>query len=761
MKSLPEQLRSEIHMALELLEASITKFFNVKTSAAYEFLKENNDRKQVFKRLSSLSKDERLSLARIFSCKMELINRIENSYRHYRISTKEKTVIKKPPYATIFVFTAHPTEARSSATLFYFERLEALFRKRFLKEVTDPDFKDEIDNLLAHILRNRLSKTNSPSVKDEAKLLCQVVLNQSILESQARFMSEGKSVLFRTWVGGDKDGHPYVNEKTLKDTFTISREYILKFIINKLQDEDTYWAMDKRKSGQKFSNRIRNAIKELSKLKIISKDDGDKVLRLKKVITKLIEDVKKENESISRNLEYISNIIWLYPALVLQVELREDAGLVKEALDKKNGTIRKMLEYIKEVSGKYNPKWYARGFVLSMTESTEDFLSGIALVKDVFNKKYPIPVVPLFETKKALLEGTEILEKAFKSDTSILNQHRKDWEGRFEIMLGYSDSSKESGVLASRTLIANVLTNYEKFFKSHDLTPVFFHGAGGSIERGGGSISDQTSWWPKSALNIYKSTIQGEMITRNFSDPLIMESMTHKIFSNFEKRVVNKDSKKDFGFIKEFSLNVAQKYEDLVSNKEFINLVVKATPYSYLDELKIGSRPSSRNKLKDEFKLRAIPWVLCFTQTRILLPTWWGVGSSFTELSSDEKLKLLEIYRRSPFLQTFVNVLGFTLKKVRISIFMTYLKELLNEEEFKYWSKEFNDELERTNEFFSFLTGQDNYLWFRPWLEESIDLRSPKIDPLNFLQIHALKNKEFDLLRESVTGVACGMLTTG
>lgn len=761
MNSLPEQLTNEISTTLEILEDNIELFFNKKIVDSYHFLKENSDGATAIKKISKLTKDERLSLARIFSCKMELINRIENSYRHYRISSKERAPIKKLPYATIFVFTAHPTEARSSATIFYFEKFEELFRARFLNQISNHDFRAEVNSLLAHILRNRLSKTDSPTVKDEVKLLCQIVLSQNILNSQAKFMSEGKSLFFRTWVGGDKDGHPHVNEKTLKDTFSISRGYILDFIFKHLEEENQFWLMDKRKSGQRISDHINFIIKELKKLKILTKNDGDRVIKVKELISKLEKDIKKENVQVSRHVEHVLNIIWLYPALVLQVELREDAALVKEALLSGKGTIKKMLEYVKEVSGKYNPKWYARGFVLSMTETSEDLLCGIDLVRQVFNNKYPIPVVPLFETKKALLEGTQILKEAFDKDKFILKHHKNVVEGRFEIMLGYSDSSKESGVLASRTLIANVLTNYEKFFKAHGLTPVFFHGAGGSVERGGGSISDQTSWWPKSALNIYKSTVQGEMITRNFSDSLIMESMTHKILENFEKRVTHKDSKKDFDFIKSFSLSVANKYQELVKNEDFIKLVIKGTPYSYLDELKIGSRPSSRNKNKNEFKLRAIPWVLCFTQTRVLLPTWWGIGQSFHDLSSEEKLQLLKIYRRSPFLQTFVNVLGFTLKKVRLGVFMSYLEELLPEDDFIKWKEIFISELERTIEFFKFLTGEENFIWFRPWLEESIDLRSPKIDPLNFLQIYALKNKEVELLRETVTGVACGMLTTG
>src|SRR5690606_5052333 len=102
--------------------------------------------------------------------------------------------------------------------------------------------------------------------------------------------------------------------------------------------------------------------------------------------------------------------------------------------------------------------------------------------------------------------------------------HQKVWSGRFETMVGYSDSSKESGVFPSRWMIRRALVAIDEFLQRQNLTPVFFHGSGGSVERGGGSIKEQTQWWPKSAVEIFKATTQGEMVARNFSSPLILRS---------------------------------------------------------------------------------------------------------------------------------------------------------------------------------------------------------------------------------------------
>ena len=145
-----------------------------------------------------------------------------------------------------------------------------------------------------------------------------------------------------------------------------------------------------------------------------------------------------------------------------------------------------------------------------------------------------------------------------------------------------------------------------------------------------------------------------------------------------------------------------------------------------------------------------------------MFPSWWGVGSYWKTLNAEEKKNLKRAFRESTLFSSYVKLLGFTLQKVEMNIFYLYLEAShLPEAEKKKYADKFLKELTLCKRFFKELSGNNNYLWYRPWLKTSIQLRSPLIDPLNVLQLIALKEKDLLLLRETVTGVASGMLTTG
>ena len=315
-------------------------------------------------------------------------------------------------------------------------------------------------------------------------------------------------------------------------------------------------------------------------------------------------------------------------------------------------------------------------------------------------------------------------------------------------MLGYSDSSQESGVFPSRYLISKSMKEIDRYLIKKKLVPVFFHGSGGSVARGGGSIKEQISWWPKSAINVFKATIQGEMVARSFASK-------HILFGNIEKitlqsqmtKTEGKDKKVD-KFLKLFSEKIQKKYQDLIGDDNFLKIVEKASPYSYLDQLKIGSRPTKRKTSLKVGGLRAIPWILCWTQTRVLLPTWWGVGFAWTSMSDKEKRELKKIYKNNNLFKSYVKALGFSLAKVDLSVWRVYLDnsdldEEIIDQHYQMLVKEFKSVLQFMKE----ITGQKNLIWYRPWLAQSIYLRSPMVHPLNLLQLVALKTKNEFLLR--------------
>jgi phosphoenolpyruvate carboxylase len=200
-------------------------------------------------------------------------------------------------------------------------------------------------------------------------------------------------------------------------------------------------------------------------------------------------------------------------------------------------------------------------------------------------------------------------------------------------------------------------------------------------------------------------------------------------------------------------------YERKVTNPDFLDLIKRATLYPYLHELKIGSRPSKRKSFSGVQDLRAIPWVLCWTQNRALFLNWWGLGSAWDQLSAQEKNEIKRLYHSNDsFINVFLKQLAFSLAKVELSVWSLQLKILANDEkEFEEWDTEFC----KTLKAFLEITDETNLLWFRPWLGESIYLRSALIYPLNLIQIIAIQRKDKKLLRATVTGIASGMLTTG
>lgn len=195
----------------------------------------------------------------------------------------------------------------------------------------------------------------------------------------------------------------------------------------------------------------------------------------------------------------------------------------------------------------------------------------------------------------------------------MLNLCRREWHSRFEVMLGYSDSAKENGSLQSRVLIEKSLLLLDTLLRKQKLSPIFFHGSGGSVARGGGSVEEQVAWWPDSARQHYKATLQGEMIYRSLASAEIFKSQIQKMKQSPREKSLhqNKQSPEFLKLKESFSQRSGFYYRELITDPSFLEIIKKSTPYGYLDELRIGSRPSQRTSLFSVKNLRAIPWVLC------------------------------------------------------------------------------------------------------------------------------------------------------
>lgn len=713
--------------------------------------------------LKSRSAEEQLAVAHSFALMLELINCCENAYRTFRLRENPDAPAECGARSIVYVLTAHPTEARAPECVEVFRRIQ----DRLLEALERGYHRIELNllPLLKLAWKIPMAKQDQPTVRDEANHLYMTVLHPDRLKALLQGHLDGTPVFLRSWVGGDKDGHPGVDHTSLVESLNLSRVHILFAIEERFHSiEDNLTLLLASASRDKASGLLEKMAEiraQTRNLREILPGDGERVRKFRRQIEELRGTYDKLMGSPTRNSAELAQLLHIFPAFVVPLELREGADLIRQAETEEDLAIVQMLRTIGEISRGGDPKWYVRGLIISMVSESADLVAAGKLLKRTLGE-ISLPVIPLLEKEQALREATDIIGGAL--DHPIFKGVVEGaWRGHFEVMLGYSDSAKEIGALPSRVLISQAMEEVDGYFLSRGITPVFFHGAGGSVARGGGSIYEQISWWPASSLKIYKVTIQGEMVQRGFASAEIVESQLKKI-GKISKAILSGrvGENADRGPVEDFAEVVKRKYKEQFTSAQFLDVIQRATPYSYLSELKLGSRPAKR---KGEFSLdtiRAIPWVLCWTQTRVLFPTWWGVGSAWEELSDRQQFEIKVAFEKDKLFGSFVKMLGFTLAKVELPVwdFLLYHSSLdpkIQQET----SEAFHREHVKALKFMEEVTGESKLLWFRPWLGQSIRLRSSMIHVLNLTQQIAVEQKDQRLLRESVTGIACGMLTTG
>ena len=732
-----------------------------------------NQLQKTYEELKDLDRDGRRGLATAYTLMLELMNACENAYRSHRLGARHRIVVNEgeQPSAIIYVLTAHPTEARAPQNIAIFHQIQTALT-RILNELptenafTMSDARErEILHLLEIAWRAPIVRERSPKVKDEAEHIYSTALREDVIYELLEMGDSGVPFYLRSWVGGDKDGHPGVDEKVMLESLTLSRRKILNLCLHQVREiRETLALMSSSTLQKKAQTKLTMVDKELRTLKRLLPSDAKKLERARRAVTGLEEQYVASFGAVHPALTRLKQLFHVFPGLVVPLELRESSDVLHSD-DKGKLAIDRMLAAIAKLAKGSDPRWYARGFIISMTRAIEDIQAAASKQKRAFGE-LKLPIVPLFEEAGSLARSETIVDEMLQVP-EIRKAASERWGGLVELMVGYSDSSKEAGVLASRLAIAKTLPKLEKTCKRAMLTPIFFHGSGGSVDRGGGSIEDQTAWWPRSALRRYKVTVQGEMVERSLASPEIARRQIENIVGSAVKGLTKPVAFSESPALESFAAKISKAYRTQVGSVAFLELVEKATPYTYLSHLKIGSRPVKRAaQLAAQLGvsgLRAIPWILCWTQTRVLFPTWWGVGQAWTEMSLDEKKEIRQALLDEPVFASYVKALGFTLAKVELPIWRLYLETApgLKPERKKEAYVEFASEYDRALAFFKYVTGHEDLLWFRPWLGESIRLRSPMIHPLNLLQILSERDNDVHLLRVSVTGVSSGMMTTG
>jgi phosphoenolpyruvate carboxylase len=386
-----------------------------------------------------------------------------------------------------------------------------------------------------------------------------------------------------------------------------------------------------------------------------------------------------------------------------------------------------------------------------MTNTLSDLLEIQFFCKEVGIEN--LPIVPLFETIQDLRACTDILEQAFTHPD--YRAYLQKCNQQQQVMLGYSDSSKDGGILTSGWELYQAQCRLADLGGRHNISITLFHGRGGAIGRGGGPIYEAILGQPPGTVNGHiRITEQGEMLSFKYGLPEIairnMELVVAGVVQLsipddklFASHVHPRAHESWIETMEHLSARAHAHYRRLIyDNPAFLHFFEQATPILELGWLNIGSRPARRTKGRGIEELRAIPWVFAWMQSRYVLPSWYGVGSALEEYLGEhpDRLALLQhMYRRWPFLRAFLDNMQMTLSKADMHIAEHYAELVDDEALRKCMAQNIREEYERTQRMVLSIVGGTALLDNTPVLQQSIRRRNPYVDPLSYFQVALLR----------------------
>ncbi|MCM3652556.1 phosphoenolpyruvate carboxylase [Metabacillus litoralis] len=463
--------------------------------------------------------------------------------------------------------------------------------------------------------------------------------------------------------------------------------------------------------------------------------------------------------------------------------------LLNEDYSKETQEMIKVFTMIKEAHETFGKKSILV-YLVSMTQSASDLLEVLVLAKEAGiyrlhadgTVESHLNVAPLLETVDDLIAGPNIMETLFNLD--VYRNHLKIHGDSQEIMLGYSDGSKDGGTLTANWKLYKAQLEIHDMAKRHNIGLKFFHGRGGSLGRGGGPLNRSILSQPRETLGDgVKITEQGEVLSSRYLLEDIAYRSLEQATSTLIEASVNLSEESEQQHLREKAWEEAmeeisdislKKYQSLVfEDPDFLTYFTEATPLNEVGELNIGSRPSKRKNRNRFEDLRAIPWVFAWTQSRQLIPAWYAAGSGLESFASkgEENLKLLQrMYEEWPFFRSTIDNLQMALMKADITTAKEYTSLVHDKEIADRIFGNIVEEYETTKAVLLKISDDEELLDHSPNIKESVHRRNPYVDPLNFLQVELIKElreqeePNEELLTEvllTISGIAAGLRNTG
>jgi phosphoenolpyruvate carboxylase len=645
------------------------------------------------------------------------------------------------------VLTAHPTEAKRITVIEIHRELYLLLVQKentSLSKVEQVVIRENIINLLERWWRTGEIYLEKPDIKDERantvhylSKVFPVVLKNADNQLKSSWITLGLNanniknpdlfpkISFGSWVGGDRDGHPFVSAVITKETLLLHRKTALALVREELV------TLVKKLSISAITNPVpfelseaidqkARVLGELGKIAIernhyepwrqfvnlmigqfdntISENFADSGTYYKsskdlEKDLKLLRDVLVKNglKSIADDVLFsVERSVKTFGFHLVKLDIRQNSSFHDKAItqilkvngekefDFENWDEEKRVHYLNQLLQNSSPitdvtisygaeadavldcyrvvrqhinQYGTDGigsFIVSMTRNLSDLLVVYLLMRETQLLNTGIRVVPLLETIEDLSNGPQIVDAFLKHPIS--KSRKNKIANKQEVMLGYSDSNKDGGTIASKWNLYKAEIALSDIGRQHNTEIYFFHGTGGTISRGGGKYHRFLESMPENTVSgTFKVTIQGESVAQLFGNPMTATYNLNALTSGTARHVMqNKDKAEMPAYPIEALEFLTQKsfahYRDLIETPGFIHFYSKATCIDVLEKSKIGSRPARRTGTRTLKDLRAIPWVFSWNLSRISLTGWYGLGEALKTLKEEkpEKYELLK-----------------------------------------------------------------------------------------------------------------------
>ncbi|MFN8390024.1 MAG: phosphoenolpyruvate carboxylase [Bdellovibrionota bacterium] len=778
----------------------------------------------------------------------------------------------------LLTLTAHPTECQRQTVLRKLERISQEVAELDRPGILPAEQSENTENILREITalwQSDMVRAARPTVQDEVKNTL-FYFDQVLFELLPALYAEIRASLskhypgdvfelppflrFGSWVGGDRDGNPFVTPSTTRETFRLQKEKVIRHYLKTLDQlfdslscstqqipisaELKAWL----EAGRNESNEQRfvqfpfepyrialflihdrlkavldsartpgaysSAAQLSADLKVLAQslreNNGERLaVQVDSLLTQIrifgfhlvpldirqhrdrhrsaLSEILLQLEVIDGDFESLSE---QEKQRILTQELQTPRPFLGPGLVWSQPTAEtiELFQMISEIQRELGEE-AVDTFIVSMTSGASDILA-VALFGKAFRLfqfakghlvRAALNIVPLFETITDLQAAPRIMDELF---SNTLYREALTLRGDIqEIMLGYSDSNKDGGYFPSHWELYKSQQQLVQTANRYGIRLRFFHGRGGTTGRGGGPTNRAIRALPAGTVQgQFKGTEQGETRYLRFSNRAIAHNYLCGVFhavtvaSIAHSQSDSPPHERWHSAMDRIAKSAYSHYRQLVTHPQFVKFFTEVTPIDELSNLHMGSRPTKRKATTGIEDLRAIPWVFSWNLCRAVLPAWFGVGASITDFlasENDGESLLREMYRDWPFFQTVIDNCEMAFFKADIHIFEHYCGLVRDPSIREELRGIIVGEFDKTQNVLLRITGQQSLLDHNPNLRNTLQGRTPYLDPLSLIQVDLLRRlratqdgtEEADELRAaillSINGVAAGMQNTG